>query len=244
MRRVGGEHDPADPRVDADDLEPAGVAADPVQGQPRGQFRIAVVEGDPAVEHAVDHLGDVLGLEGVADRRLGHVAPGREGHLGVLQVEARLREGGEAADMVVVQVGDDHVRRRAGVDADRREAVGDRPQQLAVALLGIGRGEAGVDHPASVGADHGPDEIVHRHRPVVGIAADEHLGAPADPCRVAHGVDCIVGKRHGSFPPLDEGRALRDGSVPAPDDQQPRGNHHDRRYLRRRPRRPPRGPGR
>src|SRR6185369_6986523 len=66
---------------------------------------------------------------------------------------------------------------------------------LAAAPLRHRSGEAGIDHHLarifSVGAAHEPDEIVERHRTVVGIAADEIRRSAALVVRVLDRVDLV-----------------------------------------------------
>ena len=49
-------------------------------------------------------------------------------------------------------------------------------------------GEAGIDHETTLWRDRRPDEIVHWHRPVMRIPADEVIGAPGIALGVA---DCV-----------------------------------------------------
>jgi hypothetical protein len=48
----------------------------------------------------------------------------------------------------------------------------------AAASSGDLGGKAGVDDKAALASDRGPDEIIHRHRPVMRVAADEMVAAP------------------------------------------------------------------
>ena len=121
-------------------------------------------------------------------RGIAHVLAGGVGHLALLQVEARVRELVEVADVIVVHVGEDHVAHGAGIDAEQGQALGRAAQESALALLGhLGR-EAGIDHVGAGRADRQPGVVVHRHGPVVRIAADEVIAPP----RLARGVaQCI-----------------------------------------------------
>jgi hypothetical protein len=157
------------------------------------------VEGDPTVVHGANELGHVIDGEAVVQRRAGHVATGREGHLPVLDVEARRREVTDAPGVVVVQVGDDHVGDGGGVDPDRRQRLGRRSEQAPAPARRVGFAEPGVHHPRGVVADRHPHEVVHRHGRVVGVAADEVLGAPRVALGVLQRVDA-VGARPGHAP--------------------------------------------
>src|SRR5205823_14607686 len=61
-------------------------------------------------------------------------------------------------------------------------------------------GEAGVDDETALAADRGPDEIIHRHRPVMRVAADEMIGTPGVALGVADRVELVFGKMavHGA----------------------------------------------
>jgi len=58
-------------------------------------------------------------------------------------------------------------------------------------------GEAGVDHEAALCTNSGPDEVVHRHRPVMRVAADEMIGSPGVPLGIANGIELVFGKMAG-----------------------------------------------
>ena len=108
------------------------------------------------------------------------MGPGGELHLQFLEVVAGARELVEAADMVVVHMGDDDVLDRRRVDADHRQPLGGGAQQGAPAARCVLLGEAGIDDVAALGADHRPDVVVDRHRRVVvGVEGDEIAAAPA-----------------------------------------------------------------
>ena len=95
----------------------------------------------------------------------------------------------EAARVVVVGMRQDHVGDGTGVDTDRRQRLGRGAQEAPVAARRVERAEAGVDDPGLVVADDRPHEVVHRHRSVVRIAAEEVLAAPGVALRVLHRVD-------------------------------------------------------
>ena len=145
---VGGQHEPARLGAHPHDLEAVGVTADEVDGQPVGQLVVAGVEHDPPVVHGADELGDVVDGERVVERRSGHVATGGERHLPVLEVEAGRREVADAAGVVVVQVGEDHVGDRRGVDADGGQRLGRRAQQTPAPAVGV------VGSPKPVSTTH------------------------------------------------------------------------------------------
>src|ERR1700752_3482312 len=51
--------------------------------------------------------------------------------------------------------------------------------------------EAGVDHKTALCTNRSPDEVVHRHRPVMRVAADEMIGSPSVALGVANGIDLV-----------------------------------------------------
>jgi hypothetical protein len=121
---------------------------------------LAVVEHHaPGID--LPHDGqDIIELEGNAQQAMAHAPPGGIGHLGVLQVKARGREQVVVAGVIVMEMGEDDLLDRVGLDADRLQTVADGGEHLALAArrhIGI---EAGVnDHRAFGIADH-PDEVV------------------------------------------------------------------------------------
>ena len=64
-----------------------------------------------------------------------HAAPGRVAHLAVLQMEPRVGEAIEIAGVVVVQMGDDDVLDRVGLDAETRQRIDRIERELAGARL-------------------------------------------------------------------------------------------------------------
>ena len=150
-----------------------------MDGQARGDLRVAIVERDLSLEHLVHHAGDVVRLEMHAERAMTHAASGAERHLLVLQVIASVRKQRAVAGMVVMHVGKDHVLHRRTIDADRRQTLLYRPRYPLAALVRRGLVEAGVDHERASLAHHGPDEVIERHRHVVAVAPDEVGGRTA-----------------------------------------------------------------
>ena len=65
--------------------------------------------------------------------RIGHVVAGRVMHLRLLQVEARLGEAVEVADVVVMQVRQDDIGHLVGVDADELQSLDRIAQEIACA---------------------------------------------------------------------------------------------------------------
>ena len=131
----------------------------------------------------------MVGGEPVALCRLGHVTTRRERHLAVLHVEPGVREVVEPAGVVVVEVGEDDVADRLGVDVHRGEGLGSGAKEPTLASGCVEGAEPGVDDPGAAIADDRPDEVVHRHRGIVCVAADEVLGPARVALRVLHRVD-------------------------------------------------------
>ena len=126
-------------------LQALGVAADLVHGDAGRQFLGAVVEFAAIGEHLAHHGVHVGLAERNAQHLVAHAAAGGVGHLGVLDMIARIGEQVVIAGMVPMHVGGDDVLDLVGFDAERLEPLADRMGDLARALLGRGFVEAGVD---------------------------------------------------------------------------------------------------
>ena len=161
---------------------------------PGAQLGGAVVELDAAREIQPDDPDHVLDLERVREMRVSHMAAGRVVELRLLQVELRGRKPVIGADVVIMHVGQDHVLHRLRIDPDERQRPGRAAQMAAAARCGNLRGEAGVDHHRAVRRDRHPHEVVHRHRAVMRVAADEMIGAPGIALGVADRVELVFGE--------------------------------------------------
>ena len=158
---------------------------------PGSQLVIAIVERDAAFEDPLDHGGHVGSLEREPRYRVAHVASGAERHFAILHVEARGRELIEAAGVVVMHVGDDHILHLRRLDADHLQPLGGRAQQLALPFashLGV---ESGIDHEGAIFTDNRPHEEVDGHGSIVRIAAQKVLTGPPRMVRVADRVDFV-----------------------------------------------------
>ena len=109
-------------------------------------------------------------------------------------MKARLGKAIEIADVIVVEVGDDDVLDVAGAEAKELERVNWIAQIGALAPSGHFLGEPAVDDEPALVADREPAEVVHGHRPVVRIAADEIVLSAALAGRIAQRVDLIARK--------------------------------------------------
>ncbi len=77
--------------------------------------------------------------------------------------------------MIVVQMRQHEILHRAGLDAEERQRIDRAAQEISPTLRrNLGR-EAAIDCDDAAGATDQPDEIIHRHRRVMRIAADEML---------------------------------------------------------------------
>jgi hypothetical protein len=132
MDCVRGHHHPAAPRVHAHELQAVAVAADQVQADPRGEFVVAVVERHAPAIDLPHHAHDVLDVERHPQPRVAHVASGGIRHLPVLEMKAGAREDLEVADVIVMQMRDDHVLDPGGVDVERGEALARVAEDRAV----------------------------------------------------------------------------------------------------------------
>src|SRR5215831_14596537 len=86
MGGIRRQHDLAAPGLHAHALQALGVAADMVDGDPRHDLVLAVMEVDAAGKDLAHHRDHVVDLERHAQRRVAHAAPRGIGHLAVLQV--------------------------------------------------------------------------------------------------------------------------------------------------------------
>ena len=108
-----------------------------------------------------------------------HVLAGRVGELGLLQVKSRFRKPVEIADVVVVKMGENDVVDFFGGDAEQSESLDGIAEIGPLSPRRDLGGEAAVDDEPALRADDEPTEIVHRHRTVVRVAANEMiLSAP------------------------------------------------------------------
>ena len=81
---------------------------------------------------------------------MAHAAAGGVGHLGILEVIARIREQVVIAGVIPMHVGRDHMIDMIGLDAERFEPVADRLDDLAAAFLGGLFVKTGIDHEGAV----------------------------------------------------------------------------------------------
>src|SRR5205807_8606753 len=119
---------------------------------------------------------------------------------------------------------EDHILDRIHIDAERAERFHRTAQERPLALLRYLRIEAGVDDESTPPSSRHPHEVVHRHRPVVRVAADEMVAAPRLAGGIADGKEFVFLFGHGSSgwtgnhfasTSLTASRALRKAAIPA-----------------------------
>ena len=126
------------------------------------------MKADPPPEDVSHHADHVIDIERADDSGIEHVPPGGEGHFLVLEVEDRLGKLIEIADVVVMEVGDDHVLDGGRVDTDGGQAFRRATDMVAApgfCRFGI---EAGIDNEGAGLRDRRPDEIIDGHG-IVGV---------------------------------------------------------------------------
>ncbi len=137
VRDVGSDDHPAAFRVHAHELQSRRMAWCGVQLDSREWIVAPVVQRyalGVVQPHDADH---VIDLEGVGELVEAHVPSDRVVQLRLLQMEMRAREAVEVADMVVVQMGQDHRldRRRAS----RRTGTAHRPDSAGTGACASAR---------------------------------------------------------------------------------------------------------
>lgn len=177
MGGVGGEAEPARLGKHPHRLEPAGMAADAMDGDALGDLAAALVKDHAAPvepEHGLCHMGAGIGR---AERVVAHAGAGRIGHLGGLEVQPGLGEEVQPAGMVVVEMGDDDP-----VDLGRRQAEGGEDlgrvgANRAAAGGALGGVVAGIDEDRLGPAPKQPDIVVDGPRPA-GIGIGDEVERP------------------------------------------------------------------
>src|SRR3712207_4892810 len=165
-----------------------GMASDPVHLYPRHHLLAAGYEAQTAGEVLPDEVEHVLRLDHPTEVRPARVPARPEPHLLILHHEGGGGELLQVADVVVVEVGEDHERNPPAVHPQLPEALGGTAKVLTPAPGGHLGVETGVDHDGVLVGDGDPDEVVHGHRNVVRILAVEVLAAARLAGRVPDGV--------------------------------------------------------
>ena len=160
MRGVGRQHHRAARGLDPHHLQAVGMAADAMHGHAGRNLAVAGMEGDALAIDMAHHQRDVLDRERMPHQAVAHAAPRRVAHLAILQMEARIGKAIEIAGVVVMQMGDDDVADRIGLDAKACQRIDRIERQLAGARLGLFGVEAGIDQDVAAAAADQPDEVI------------------------------------------------------------------------------------
>jgi hypothetical protein len=195
MGHIGSHDDPAAARVHADKLHARRMAADRMQADTRCELDWPVVEPHSSREVQPYEADDILDFESPCEVLVPHVAAGRVVQLGFLQMKLRRREALEGAGVVVVQMGQDNILYRAGINSDQRQRRRRTAQMPTSTRCRHFRGKAGIDDKGAVRRSRYPDEIVHWHRAIVRITADEVIGASGIALGVADRVELVFRRR-------------------------------------------------
>src|ERR1700712_1108018 len=117
--------------------------------------------------------------------RISHEAPRGIGKLTFLEMESSLWKPVEITRMVVVQVAQDDILNLVRIDIERGERLHWATQECPLSPLRHFRVDPGIDNKGAASPLCQPQEIVHRHRAVVRIAADEVLAPLRIACSIA-----------------------------------------------------------
>ena len=102
-----------------------------------------------------------------------HIFACGEMQLLFLQVELRLGKTVKMPGMIIMKMCQNNVLNRVCGHTKRRHTVYRTMQKLSSAPGGNSFGKAGVDHHMMIAAAGQPDKIIHRHRPVMRVAANK-----------------------------------------------------------------------
>src|SRR5437764_14851520 len=116
--------------------------------------------------------------------RISHEASRSIGKFALLEMESRLWKPVEITHMVIVQVCQDNIIDLVRIDIERGERLHRAPQKRPLSPLRYFCVEPGIDDKAAASPLGEPHEVVHRHRAIMRIAADEMLAA----LRIARGI--------------------------------------------------------
>src|SRR3546814_1961965 len=90
----------------------------------------------------------------------------------------------------------DHLLDILRLDADHPESLRRAAQEVALARHRLRRVEADIDDDGAAAAEDGPDEIVHRHRPVMRVRSEEHTSEHQSLMRISSVDFCLKKKRN------------------------------------------------
>jgi hypothetical protein len=167
------------------------MAARRVNGDAGSELRIAVVEEDTARIVQTHDAANVFNLEGMCQPRVAHVFPGRISELALLEMKSRAGKAVEISDVVVMEMREDHIFDRVRIDVEQSQRLYRAAQERSLSPLRHFLPKAGVDDERSSLSLCQPHEIVHRHRAIVRVAADEVIAAARLAGGVADGEELI-----------------------------------------------------
>src|SRR5262249_24977066 len=177
-----------------------------MHGDTRRELLNSIVEFDSISEYFSHHRKHVAFAERNAQHLMTHAAAGGVGHLGVLDVIARIGEQVVVAGMIPVHVGGDHVINLVGCNTERLQALAYGMNDGARAFLGGGFVEAGIaDKRAVRPLDH-PDVIRDRCHLIMRIAENVIFRALACMRRVADRIDLVDVVAHDFLPTVTPAR--------------------------------------
>ncbi len=206
VRGVGGEHDRPVRRLDARHLRARRVPARVVHRDAGRELRVAVEQPHPSLPLERGETVDVVAFRVVAELAALGVGTRPEVELRALGHEGRRGERLDVANVVVVEVREDHERHRRGVRAEARERLARRLDEGARAALVALRREADVEYDVLIRRAQQPREkvqhhlLVGRHR---GRAHEVPAARAGDVRCEADAVDLVDGDRH-DYSPLDD----------------------------------------
>src|SRR6185436_9909555 len=123
--------------------------------------------------------------------RISHKAPRGIRKLALLEMETRIRESVEITRMIVMQMREDDILDIIRTDIERTKRLHRATQKRPLSLSGYFRVETGIDDKGATSSPCQPHEIIHRHRAVVRIAADEMLAPPRLAGGIADGKELV-----------------------------------------------------
>src|SRR5215208_3315974 len=191
MADIGGDYDKSSAGPDANELKSGRMASRRMYRKAGSELGVAIVEQDAACIVEPHDSADVLDLERMRQPRISHEAPRGIRKLAFLEMESRVRKPVEISHMVVMQMREDDIFDRIHIDVERAERLHGTAQERPLPLLRYLRVETGVDDEGTPSSFRHPHEVVHRHRPVVRVAADEMVAAPCLAGGVADGEELV-----------------------------------------------------
>src|SRR6186713_867736 len=116
-----------------------------------------------------------------------------------LEMKAGFWEAIEVARMVIMEVGENDVVDLGGTDIQQAERLHRTTQERTFSARSDVCIEAGIDDDDTPIALHHPHVIIHRHRPLVEVTADEVVSALRVPRGIADRKYFVFGAAHQAF---------------------------------------------